>query len=123
MLDRPVSFKAGFAGAPVVDWHYYDAVFAERYLEDSVAHADGWDASSALENNSPRFFKSALMVAQGATDEFVHMENLLTLQDRLLDAGKSAEVLLLSDRGHTIEEPATKLVLFSRMTDFFIRNL
>jgi dipeptidyl-peptidase-4 len=123
LLDRPVPFKAGFAGAPIVDWHYYDAVFAERYLDDAVAHADGWDASMALENNSPRYFKSALMVAQGTTDEFVHMENLLTLQDSLLDAGKSAEVLLLSDRGHTFEEPATRLVLFSRMTDFFIRNL
>ena len=123
VLDRPVPFKAGFAGAPVVDWHFYDAVFAERYLDDSVAHADGWDASMALENNSPRFFKSALMVAQGTVDEFVHMENLLTLQDSLLDAGKSAEVLLLSDRGHAIEEPPARLVLFSRMTDFFVRNL
>jgi dipeptidyl-peptidase 4 len=123
MLDRPVPFRAGFAGAPVIDWHYYDAVFPERYLENSVVHADGWNASSPLENDSPRFFKSSMMIALGTTDEFVHMENLLTLQDALLDAGKSAEILLLPDRGHFIDDPPARLVLFRRMTEFFVRNL
>jgi len=123
MLDRPVPFKAGFAGAPVIDWHFYDAIFAERYLDDPVAHADGWDASTALENLSPTFFKGSLMVAQGTEDEVVHLENALTLQDRLLDAGKSADFLLFPDRGHVIEDPPSRLVLFSRMTDFFVKNL
>jgi dipeptidyl-peptidase-4 len=123
MLDRPVPFKAGFAGAPVLDWLYYDAVFAERYLDNPVTHADGWAASTALENDSPKFFKGALMVAQGTDDEFVHMENLLTLQDQLLDAGKSADILLLPDRGHAIAAQPSRLVLFQRMTDFFLRNL
>jgi dipeptidyl-peptidase-4 len=123
MLDRPVAFKVGFAGAPVIDWHFYDAIFAERYLDDPVAHADGWDASTALENLSPTFFKGSLMVAQGTSDEFVHMENALTLQDHLLDAGRSADFLLFPDRGHQIEDPPSRLVLYSRMTDFFVKNL
>jgi dipeptidyl-peptidase-4 len=123
MLDRPVPFKAGFAGAPITDWHYYDAVFSERYLDDSVAHADGWAASTAFENDNPRFFKGALMVAQGSEDEFVHLENALTLQDQLLDAGKSASILLLANRGHAIVDPPSRLVLFKQMTDFFLENL
>jgi dipeptidyl-peptidase 4 len=118
-----VPYKAGFAGAPVIDWHFYDAIFAERYLDDPVVHADGWDASTALENLSPTFFKGSLMVAQGTNDEFVHMENTLTLQDKLLDAGKSADILLLPDRGHFIEDSPSRLVVFSRMTDFFVKNL
>jgi dipeptidyl-peptidase-4 len=123
ILDRPVPFKAAFAGAPVIDWHFYDAFFAERYLDDPVAHADGWDASTALENRSPTFFKGALLVAQGTDDEYVHLENLMTLQDRLLDVGKSADILLLSGRGHHIEDAAARTILFARMTDFFIKNL
>jgi dipeptidyl-peptidase-4 len=123
MLDRPVAFKAGFAGAPITDWHYYDAVFAERYLDDPVTHADGWDASTAFENDSSRFFKGSLMVAQGTEDEFVHIENTLTLQDRLLDSGKSADLLLLADRGHFILDLPSRLVLFSRMTEFFLKHL
>jgi dipeptidyl-peptidase 4 len=123
ILDRPVPFKAAFAGAPIVDWHFYDAFFAQRYLDDTVIHADGWDASMALENNSPTFFSGSLMIAQGTVDENVHIENLLTLQDRMLDAGKSADVLLFPDRGHHIEDLPSRTLLFTRMTDFFIKNL
>jgi len=123
VLDRPVAYKAGFAGAPIIDWHYYDAFFAERYLDDPIAHADGWDASTPLENDTPKFFKGSLVVAQGTADEIVPMENLLTLQDHLLDAGKSADVLLFPDRGHSLEDPGSRLVLFARMTEFFVKNL
>ena len=121
MLDRPLPFKAGFAGAAVTDWHSYDAVFAERYLGDPLAYADGWNASTPLEN--ARYLKGALMLAQGAGDEFVHLENTLTLEDELIDAGKSADLLLLPDRGHEIEDRAGRLVLFTRMTEFFLNNL
>ena len=121
MLDRPVPFKAGFAGAAVTDWHLYDAVFAERYLDDPVLHADGWDASSALDN--ARYFKGTLMLAQGTEDEFVHQENLLALQDRLLDNGKSAQILLFADRGHLVDDTPARIVLFKNLTDFFVKNL
>ena len=121
MLDRPLPFKAGFAGAAVTDWRYYDAVFGERYLDDPIAHADGWDASIALEN--AQFLKGKILLAQGTDDEFVHIENLLTLQDEFVDAGKTADILLLPDRGHQIDDPSGKLVLFTRMTDFFSKNL
>jgi dipeptidyl-peptidase 4 len=123
MLDRPVAFRAGFAGAPIVDWRLYDAVFGERYLDDPVVHADGWDSSTAFGNRSTHFFKGSLMIAQGTEDEFVHMENTLTLQDRLLDAGKSADILLMPDRGHYIEDLPARQLLFTRMTEFFLKNL
>jgi dipeptidyl-peptidase-4 len=123
MLDRPVSWKAGFAGAPIVDWHFQNAIFAERYLDDPVTHADGWDASSALENNAPRYFKGPMMIAQGTEDEQVHMENMLTLQDSLIDEGKSAETLLFPDRGHIIEDEPARIAFFTRMSDFFFKNL
>ena len=123
MLDRPVAFKAGFAGAPIVDWHFYDAVYAERYLDDSVIHADGWDSSTAFGNRSTHFFKGSLMIAQGTEDEFVHIENTLMLQDHLLDAGKSADLLLLPDRGHHIEDLPARQILFTKMTEFFLKNL
>lgn len=121
MLDRPVPFRAGFAGAAVTDWHFYNAIFAERYLEDPDLHADGWDASTALEN--ALYFKGSLMLAQGTDDEVVHVENTLTLQDKLVDFGKSADIFLLPDRGHVLDDPLTRLAVYRRMTDFFIKSL
>jgi dipeptidyl-peptidase-4 len=124
MLDRPVLFKAGFAGAPIVDWRFYDAVFAERYLDDPVVHRDGWNSSIAsFDGRSTHLFKGPLMVAQGTDDEFVHLNNTLMLQGRLLNAGKSVDVLLLPDRGHRIDDLPARRILFSKMTEFFLQNL
>jgi dipeptidyl-peptidase-4 len=123
MLDRPVPFKVGFAGAPVADWHLYDATFAEKYLDDPVAHADGWSASTAFENDTPRFFKGSLMVAQGTEDEFVHLENTARIQQELLNAGKFVTNLSFPDRGHSIKDFPARIGLYRAMTDFFVKNL
>jgi dipeptidyl-peptidase-4 len=121
MLDRPLLFKAGFAGSPISDWHLYDAVFSERYLDDPVRNQDGWLASSPLENAGN--LKAPLLLAQATLDETVHFENSLMLLDDLLDKGKYADILLFADRHSLFEDRATRQVLFERLTDFFIRNL
>jgi dipeptidyl-peptidase-4 len=121
MLDLPIIYKAGFAGAPVTDWLQYDAVFAERYLEDPVRNADGYDASSPLDN-TPNL-KTPFLITQGTADESVHQDQLYPLLKGLMKSGKSPDLLLLPDQGHEIEEPPAKLTLYRRMTEFFLKNL
>ena len=121
MLDRPLLFKAGFAGSPITDWHLYDAVFTERYLEDPTRNQDGWLASSPVEN--AKNLNGPLLLAQATLDEKIHLENSLTLLDELLDHGKYADILLFPDRKNLFEERGTRLILFQRLTDFFLKNL
>ena len=121
MLDRPLLFSAGFAGSPVTDWHTYDAVFTERYLEDPTRNQDGWLASSPLEN--ARYLRSPLLIAQATLDEKVHLENSLLLLDELLDKGMYPDTLLFPDRRDLFEDRNERLVLFQKMTDFFSKNL
>jgi dipeptidyl-peptidase-4 len=121
MLDRPLLFKAGFAGSPIADWHLYDAVFAERYLEDPVRNQDGWLSSTPLDN--AKFLNGPLLLAQSTLDEKIHLENSLMLLDKLLDNGKYADILLFPDRQNLFEDHATRLILFQRLTDFFLKNL
>jgi dipeptidyl-peptidase-4 len=121
MLDRPLLFKAGFAGSPITDWHLYDAVFAERYLEDPTRNQDGWLSSSPLEN--AKNLSAPLLLAQATLDESVHQENSLMLLDEFLDRGKYADILLFPDRRDLFEDHGARLILFQRLTDFFIRNL
>jgi dipeptidyl-peptidase-4 len=121
MLDRPLLFKAGFAGSPITDWHLYDAVFAERYLEDPERNQDGWLASSPIEN--AKNLNAPLLLAQATLDETVHQDNSLMLLDELLDNGKYADLLLFPDRRNLFEDYGARLVLFQRLTDFFVKNL
>jgi dipeptidyl-peptidase-4 len=121
MLDRPLLFKAGFAGSPITDWHLYDAVFAERYLEDQERNQDGWLASSPLDN--AKNLNAPLLLAQATLDEKVHQENSLMLLDELLDKGKYADILLFPDRRDLFQDYGERLILFQRLTDFFVRNL
>ena len=121
MLDRPLLFKAGFAGSPITDWHLYDAVFAERYMEDPKRNQDGWLSSSPLEN--AKNLSAPLLLAQATLDETIHQENSLMLLDELLDHGKYADILLFPDRRDLFEDRGARLILFQRLTDFFVKNL
>jgi dipeptidyl-peptidase-4 len=121
LLDRPLLFKAGFAGSPITDWHLYDAVFAERYLEDPERNQDGWLSSSPLEN--AKYLSVPLLLAQATLDEKVHMENSFMLLDELLDRGKYADILLFPGRRDLFEDRGARLILFERLTSFFLKNL
>lgn len=121
MLDRPILYKAGFAGSPITDWHLYDAVFTERYLEDPDHNLDGWLSSSPIENAAN--LSGPLLIAQATLDEKIHTENSLMLLDELLDQGKYADILLFPDRGDLFEDRATRKAMFQRLTDFFLKNL
>lgn len=121
LLDRPLLFKAGFAGSPITDWHLYDAVFAERYLEDPTRNQDGWLSSSPVEN--AKNLNAPLLLGEATLDEKVHQENSLMLLDELLDQGKYADTLLFPDRQDLFEDRGARLVLFQKLTGFFIKNL
>jgi dipeptidyl-peptidase-4 len=121
MLDRPLLYKAGFAGSPITDWHLYDAVFTERYLEDPQHNLDGWLSSSPIENAAN--LSGPLMIAEATLNEKIHTENSLMLLDELLDKGKYADILLFPDRRDLFEDRATRKAMFQRLSDFFLKNL
>lgn len=121
MLDRPLLFKAGFAGAPITDWHLVDAIFSERYLDDPTRNQDGWLASSPTEN--AKNLNAPLLLAEATMDESVHPENAEQLLDELLDNGKYADILLFPDRHDVFEDYGSRLTLFQRLTEFFQKNL
>ncbi|MFC5861889.1 S9 family peptidase [Acidicapsa dinghuensis] len=121
MLDRPLLFKAAFAGSAVTDWHLYDAIFTEKYIEDPTRNQDGWLASSPTEN--AKNISGKLLLAQATLDEKVHNENALQLEDEMLDQGKYVDILLFADRKSLFDDRQSRRVLFERLTDFFLSNL
>jgi dipeptidyl-peptidase-4 len=121
MFESGGEFKAGFAGGPVTDWHFYDSIYTERYLGLLPQNEKGYRASSPIDRAEG--LKGKLLIAHGTGDDNVHFANTLSLINELIDLGKYVEVMPFPGRGHGVSDPAARKVLMNRVTQFFLDNL
>jgi dipeptidyl-peptidase-4 len=121
MLDTPGVYKAGFAGGPVTDWHFYDTIYTERYLGLLPKNEESYQNSSPIRNAA--HLNGKLLIAHGTGDDNVHYSNTLALINQLIDDGKYVEVMAFPGRGHGVGDPPAQRVLWERVTKFFLDNL
>jgi dipeptidyl-peptidase 4 len=121
MFEDPEDFKVGFAGGPVSDWYYYDTIYTERYLGLPQKNEESYQESSPVKN--AEHLKGKLLIAHGTGDDNVHFANTLVVIDKLIEAGKYAEVMAFPGRGHGVSDPPARRVLMQRVTQFFLDNL
>jgi len=121
MFEAADLFKVGFAGGPVVDWHYYDTIYTERYMGLPQQHEAEYKQSSPLSHVEG--FKGKLLIAQGTGDDNVHYSNTLALINKLIREGKYVEVIAAPGRGHGVSDPPARKIVFDRVTQFFLDNL
>jgi dipeptidyl-peptidase-4 len=114
ILRHPDVFAAASAASPPTDWRNYDSIYTERYMWIPEENKDGYDAGSAMTyvNN----LKGRLLIYYGTADNNVHPSNSMQLIKALQQAGKSFEVQVGPDQGHSN-------VNAQRMMEFFIENL
>jgi dipeptidyl-peptidase-4 len=114
LLRHPDVFQAACASSPVTDYRLYDSIYTERYLGLPQENKAGYDNGSAVVHAAK--LKGRLMLYFGTADNNVHPSNTMQLIRALQNAGKSFEVQVGPDRGHSgIAQP--------RMMEFFIENL
>ncbi|MGQ0814307.1 MAG: DPP IV N-terminal domain-containing protein [Gemmatimonadota bacterium] len=114
ILRHPDVFHAASASSPVTDWRHYDTIYTERYMWTPQDNPTGYDEGSALKYVNR--LKGRLMIYYGSADNNVHPNNSMQLIQALQRAGKSFEVQIGPDRGHTSLGQ-------DRMMEFFIENL
>jgi dipeptidyl-peptidase-4 len=114
VLRYPDVFHAASAMSPVTHWKHYDTIYTERYMWIPQEKADGYEKGGAMKY-APNL-KGRLMLYYGTADNNVHPNNSMELIGALQGAGKSFEVQVGPDRGHTALNPM-------RMLEFFIENL
>ena len=121
-LERAGSFyKAGVAGAPVVDWRDYDTFYTERYLGFPDADSGAYSVSSAL--TSACFLKNPLLVIHGTADDNVYFFHTLKLADALNRAGVNWDFLPLPGQAHSVIEAVQVQRVYSRMAEYFKQHL
>jgi dipeptidyl-peptidase-4 len=114
LLRHPADFAAACASSAVTDWRHYDSIYTERYMGLPQQNAAGYDAGSALAH--AKDLRGDLMIYYGTADNNVHPANALSLIAALQAAGKSFEVQVGPDRGHSS-------IGQDRMMQFFIESL
>lgn len=114
LLRFPDVFQAACANSAVTDYRNYDTIYAERYMWIPQENKAGFDAASVMTYATN--LQGRLMIFYGTADNNVHPNNSLQLIQALQKAGKSFEVQVGPDQGHTS-------VNQERMMEFFIENL
>ena len=114
ILKHPDVWTAAAASSSVTAWYHYDSIYTERYMWIPQENKDGYEAGNAM--NYAKNLKGRLLIYYGTADNNVHPNNSMQLIKALQQAGKSFEVQVGPDLGHTG-------VNSQRMMEFFIENL
>jgi dipeptidyl-peptidase 4 len=121
MLDGKGAFKAGVAGAPVIDWRLYDTGYTERYMETPATNAAGYSASDLTKKVDG--LSGRLFLIHASMDENVHFANTAVLVDALIAKHRPFDLLVLPGERHGTRAPAAKSYVPERVVDFFAREL
>jgi dipeptidyl-peptidase-4 len=127
VLTHPEMYKAGMAGAAVVDWRDYDTAYTERYLglpSDDPKIYDANDASTwarrAISDSAP---VRALLVIHGTADDNVFFSNSLKLTEALALAKRPFEFLPLVGQTHQVASPSSNEIVWGRTAEFLRTHL
>ena len=121
-LERaPDVYRAGVAGAPVVDWRDYDTFYTERYLGDPGPDSLAYARSSALTDAAK--LSRPLLVIHGTADDNVYFFNSLKLADALNRAGVEFDFLPLPGQTHMVSDAAVQKLQYQRTIDWLRREL
>jgi dipeptidyl-peptidase 4 len=114
ILRYPDVVQAAVSNSPVTDYRLYDTAYSERYLGLPQTDKDAYDRAAVLTYAAQ--LKGDLLLYYGTSDDNVHPKNSLQFIKALQAAGKSFEVQVGPDRGHTGVD-------VTRMMEFFIDRL
>lgn len=115
-------FKMGVAVAPVTNWKYYDNIYTERFMQTPKENPTGYESNSPI--NHAAELKGKLLLIHGMSDDNVHMQNSADFITALVGANKQFEMQLYPNSNHGIYTGKnTSFHLYSRMTEFILKNL
>lgn len=120
-MRRPDVYKAACAGAPVCSWEDYDTTYTERYLGTPDENPEGYKHGNVL--TYAKDLKVPLLLVHGTADDNVYFMHSLKMADAMFRSGRHYEFLVLPGFTHMVPDPVVTRSLYSRIADFFEREL
>jgi dipeptidyl-peptidase-4 len=121
LTHAPQLFASGIAGAPPVDWRYYDTAYTERYMGKPQQHRADYDRTAVLP--AAHALRAHLLVLQGSSDDNVHLMNSMTLLSAFVKAGKQVDYFVFPGARHGPRGAANTRYLYTKMLDWWQRTL
>jgi dipeptidyl-peptidase 4 len=120
-LTHSRRFAMGIAGGPVTDWHNYDSVFTERYMDLPSRNAEGYRRSSPA--RAAADLHGRLLLIHGAIDDNVHPQNTTQFAYELQKVRLPFQLMLYPRSRHGITEPALVQHLYALRLAFVEETL
>ncbi|KAK0656729.1 dipeptidyl peptidase IV N-terminal region-domain-containing protein [Cercophora newfieldiana] len=118
--DAGQTFSYGMAVAPVTDWRFYDSIYTERYMLTPQTNAEGY-ANSAISNVTALASNVRFLLMHGVADDNVHMQNSLTLLDKLdLEGIENYDVHVFPDSDHGIRFHNANKIVYDKLNNWLI---
>lgn len=121
MSEGTPIFKAGVAVAAVTDWNYYDTVYGERFMRTPKENTEGYKATSAFTRADK--LHGNLLLVHGMADDNVHFQNCAEYAEHLVQLGKQFDMQVYTNRNHGIMGGNTRMHLYTKLTNFFNKEL
>ncbi|KAL2886135.1 putative dipeptidyl-aminopeptidase B [Ceratocystis lukuohia] len=119
-VDAGKTFSYGMAVAPVTDWRYYDSIYTERYMLTPQENPDGYKRS-AVTNATALGESVRFLVMHGTGDDNVHMQNTLTLLDKLdMSSVENYDLHLFPDSNHGIYFHNANRIVYDKLSNWLI---
>ncbi|HKI78972.1 MAG TPA: S9 family peptidase [Ignavibacteriaceae bacterium] len=120
MTRTPDLFKAGVAGAPVIDWEYYEVMYTERYMDTPQANPEGYEKANLL--NYVKDLKGKFLMVQGTSDVTVVWQHTLMYTKKAADLGIPLDYYPYTGHLHGVRG-VDVYHLYDKITNFFNTNL
>jgi dipeptidyl-peptidase-4 len=120
-LTGPSIFRAAISVAPVTDWRLYDTIYTERYMRTPEENPLGYEYGAPLSHVDN--LQGDLLIVHGTGDDNVHAQNTIQLIQRLEDSGKQFDMRLYPNKTHSIAGTATRVNLYTLLTEWLKEHL
>ena len=100
MTNYPDVFKVGVAGGPVIDWHWYEVMYGERYMDTPQTNPEGYKKTSLL--YKAKDLKGKLQIITGDNDATVVPQHCLTFIKACIAAGTQPDFFVSPGEPHNM---------------------
>ena len=117
LFNSPDTFRCGAALRPVTDWENYHTHYTTQRLNTPQSDLEAFRQSSPI--HFAKNLKAHLLICHGVLDSNVHFQDTVQLVQKLIEYGKSFELMIYPKERHSFRQPKSWIDEYRRIEQMF----